>query len=195
VKGGRAEKAMWQAFSGFLEPESFARVYEFLNLEEAAMLMICNRSLREIGQGAMDWALAVRQLSSKNTFNLCLKCDCFIDRFTSPKEGNICECTEKELEDDVKHRHMRDWVQLWDPRHDANFSSRPASVQFGQLYTFQRMCVNNLLDFYQLEDLGGPQVPHILSQVHFGPPEEEEGLNPSFNGNHHNHLVPQLPIQ
>ena len=64
-----------RAFEVFSALHVFDLVLDELNLEHVAQLMMCCRSLREIGEGAKDWERAVREFSMMNRYNLCTFCE------------------------------------------------------------------------------------------------------------------------
>jgi len=119
----------WKAFAGFLERGTFAHVFDFLNLEDVARLMMCSRSLREMGKENKDWKRAVALLSRKNVYN--------------QWDGSS--------DDDYKNLYANG--QVPDPRIKPGFASKPHHEQFGLLFVFQRDCVTNLLSCYDIENL------------------------------------------
>ena len=107
--------ATWHAFAGFQEADTFERVLDFLKLEDIARLMMCNRSLMEMGKVSKKWGLAVRHLSAMNSFNICNSCEGFLDSFSSAcDEGAACKCTREEH--DANHNDDSDLVAEMDPR-------------------------------------------------------------------------------
>jgi hypothetical protein len=85
--------------AGFLEPDAFARVLDFLNLEDVARLMMCSRSLRELGAGRKEWALAVEELSSKKDVPpgyICHICGGTLDRVSCKGPGWPLKAREEE---------------------------------------------------------------------------------------------------
>lgn len=119
----------WRSPADFLNSDTFARVLDFLGLEDVARLMMCSRSLRETGKGAKDWRSAVMELSSQNGYNT----------------------WEGDPFDDFHNFFAAGAVP--DPRIKPGFESKACHKQFGLLFVFQRDCVNNLLRCYDLDDL------------------------------------------
>ena len=100
----------WEAFAGFLERGTFAHVFDFLNLEDVARLMMCSRSLREMGKENKDWKRAVALLSRKNVYN--------------QWDGSS--------DDDYNNFYANG--QVPDPRIKPGFASKPHHEQFGLLF-------------------------------------------------------------
>jgi hypothetical protein len=100
-------------------------VFDFLNLEDVARLMMCSRSLREMGKENKDWKRAVESLSRQNEYDEDID---DIDDFFA--DG-----------------------QVPDPRIKPGFASKPHHEQFGLLFVFQRDNVTNLLSCYDIENL------------------------------------------
>ena len=96
--------------AGFLEPDAFARVLDFLNLEDVARLMMCSRSLREMGAGRKEWALAVDELSSKKDVPpgyICSTCRGTLDRASCKGPGwKAREEEEREGREGKPDRHV-----------------------------------------------------------------------------------------
>lgn len=117
------------------------------------------------GEGAKDWEGAVRELSMMNRYNLCAFCEKATLpylRSTSymPYGGEccnfrICKLCDEEMCGVAEEAFGEfDWVEEQDPRiPSASFASRPGSVQFGLLFSFQHMCVEKLQRFYGLHEL------------------------------------------
>ena len=98
-----------------------------------------------------------------NRYNLCAFCEKATLpylRSTSymPYGGQcnfrICKLCDEEIDGVAEEAFEEfDWVEEQDPRIPAaSFASRPGSVQFGLLFSFQHMCVEKLQRFYGLHE-------------------------------------------
>jgi len=130
-------RTRFKAFDSFSRSDGFASVLELLNLEHVARLMMCSRSLREIGQGVEEWEGAVQDLCKLNKFNYCPSCQ---------ERNDECSCP---VDDKDRYDDLESLLTRRDPRIKyTNFASFGVCKQFGLLYLFHKECISNLLALY-----------------------------------------------
>jgi hypothetical protein len=129
-----------------LESDLFSHVVSFLNLEECAVLMPTCRMMRQKVTELPAWGQAEAQLSARNSFDQCSHCEV---PWRSPDHVEERECRQR-----CFTTEQRDyaWLEANDPRMDRTYPEKTAYVQFGLLYKFHAMCVENLIGLF---DLGG----------------------------------------
>ena len=143
-----------------LEPDLFRHVVSFLHLEEIAVLMPTCRMMRQKVTELPAWGHAEAELSRCNCFDHCS--DCGVP-WRSP--GHAIDGCKK------SHQHGSDdyaWLEANDPRLDRTYPEKTGFVQFGLLYQFHAMCVENLMGFF---DLGGDcnsleNTPNFVGEEH-----------------------------
>jgi hypothetical protein len=90
------------------------------------------------------WGQAGAQLSTRNSFDQCSYCEV---PWRSPDHVEEPECRQS-----CCTTEQRDyaWLEANDPRMDRTYPEKTAYVQFGLLYQFHAMCVENLIGFFDL---------------------------------------------